>query len=89
MINSKRNVEERLNTLPGRERNIIIQDIVGKVEGTHRYEGLGHAANTDIFTAVTESIKDKCNNIELPNLSTGIGEPSFQVLKSLHFIHGL
>ena len=77
MIHSKRNVEERLNTLPARERNIIIQDIFGKVEGTHRYEGLGHAANTDIFTGVTESIKDKWNSIELPNLSTDIEEPSF------------
>ena len=48
-MHSKRNVEERLNTLPARERNIIIQDIFGKVKGTHRYEGLVHAANTDIF----------------------------------------
>ena len=35
-IHSTRNVGERLNTLPARERNIIIQDIFGKVEGTDK-----------------------------------------------------
>ena len=67
-IHSNRNVEERLNTLPAREKNIIIQDIFGKVEGTHKYEGLVHAADTEIFPEVTESIKDKWNSTELPNL---------------------
>ena len=55
----KINVEEMLNTLPARERNIIVQDIFGKLEGTHKYEGSVHAADTDIFTVLTESIKDK------------------------------
>ena len=77
LIHSKRNVEERLNTLPARERNIIIQDIFGKVEGTHKYEGLVLAANTGIFTVLTESIKDKWDSIELPNLPASIEEPSF------------
>ena len=58
-IHSKRNVEERLNTLPAREKNMIIQDIFGKLEGTHKCEALVHAADTDIFTVLTESIKDK------------------------------
>ena len=77
LIHSKRNVEERLNTLPARERNIIIQDIFEKVEGTHKYEGLVLAADTDIFTVLTESIKDTWNSIELPNLPASIEEPSF------------
>ena len=76
-IHSKRNVEERLNTLPARERNIIIQYIFGKVEVTHKYEGLVHAADTDIFTVLTESIKDKWNSIKLPNLTASIEGPSF------------
>ena len=78
LIHSKRNVEERLNTLPARERNIIIQDIFEKVEGTHKYEGLVLAADTDIFTVLTESIKDTWNSIELPNLPASIEEPSFR-----------
>ena len=49
----KINVEEMLNTLPARERNIIVQDIFGKLEGTHKYEGSVHAADTDIFTVLT------------------------------------
>ena len=76
-IHSKRNVEERLNTLPARERNIIIQYIFEKVEVTHKYEGLVHAADTDIFTVLTESIKDKWNSIKLPNLTASIEGPSF------------
>ena len=52
-----------LNTLPARERNIIVQDIFGKLEGTHKYKGSVHAADTDIFTVLTESIKDKWNRI--------------------------
>ena len=59
----KINVEEMLNTLPARERNIIVQDIFGKLEGTHKYKGSVHAADTDIFTVLTESIKDKWNRI--------------------------
>ena len=74
---SKRNVKERLNTLPAPERNIIIQDKFGKVEGTHKYEGLVHAADTDIFIVLTESIKDQWNSIELPNLPAIIEKPSF------------
>ena len=74
---SERNVEERLNTLPARERNIIIQDIFGRVEGTHKHERLVHAADTDIFTVLTEFIKDKWNSIELANLYASIEESSF------------
>ena len=77
LIHSKRNVEERLNTLPARERNIIIQDIFGRVEGTHKHERLVHAADTDIFTVLTEFIKDKWNSIELANLYASIEESSF------------
>ena len=61
-IHSNRNAEERLNTLPAREKNIIIQD--------------DSAADTEIFTEVTESIKDKWNSIELPNLPAFIEELS-------------
>ena len=78
LIHSKRNVEERLNTLPARERNIIIQDIFGEVEGTHNYEGLVLAADTGIFIVLTESIKDKWNSIELPSLPASIEESSFR-----------
>ena len=79
-IHSKRNVEERLNTLPVHKRNIIIQDIFWKVEVIHNYERLAHVADTDIFNVLTESIKDKWNSIALPNLPASTDEPSFSFM---------
>ena len=73
----KRNVAERLNTLPVRERNIIIQDLFGNLEGTHKFEVLLHADDAEIFTVLTESIKDKWSSIELSNLPEIIEDPSF------------
>ena len=73
----EKKVQERLNTLPAHERNIIIEDIFRKVEGTNKYEGLAQAAVTDIFNALTEYINDKWDSIELPNLSASIEEPLF------------
>ena len=55
--------EESQNTLSAPVRNIIIQDLFGKVEGTHKYKGLPHAPDTDFFNVLTESIKDKWRQV--------------------------
>ncbi|XP_066921304.1 uncharacterized protein [Clytia hemisphaerica] len=69
-IHSKRNVEEKLKelALPMTSKQTIIHDIFGKVEGTHKIEGLAHAPDANMFDIYVESIKNKWDDIELPHV---------------------
>eukprot|EP00111_Clytia_hemisphaerica_P017048 TCONS_00050521-protein len=77
-IHSKRNVEEKLKelALPMTSKQTIIHDIFGKVEGTHKIEGLADAPDANMFDIYVESIKNKWDDIELPHVPKNLS-PKF------------
>eukprot|EP00111_Clytia_hemisphaerica_P021678 TCONS_00063739-protein len=77
-IHSRKNVEQKLTDFGLSScKSTIVEDIFGKTEGTHRYDGLVHATDKDTFDALVESLKDKWDNLEFPFLPRMIAMPRF------------